>query len=292
MKLIKPLLGVFTLSTLLFGNAYADMPKSQILLADLNAPYGLKVILVGDNNSYNNQPYLVNNDLYFTHEVLANNQSQTDIVHYNLTTREITNLTNTAVSEYSPTLMPDKESLSAVVVEADSKQKLWQYPLDQQSAEPRRIFDWIEPVGYHAWGGNNDLVMFILGQSHTLQYTTVDVAKGKVVASDIGRTLIFNPDTERFLFTYNKDGENRLASFNPQNNQVDDILRLPEQVQDFILKEGDTIAYAIKNRVYQRKLDGSQGVSQWLDLSTYCETTITRMSYNNNKLAFVCDATK
>ena len=59
-----------------------------------------------------------------------------------------------------------------------------------------------------------------------------------------------------------------------------------------ILKDDTTIAYAIKNRVYQRKLDGSDEVSQWLNLSTYCETNITRMSYSNEKLAFVCDVTK
>jgi hypothetical protein len=291
MKLLKPLLSFFSLSALAAGCAHANMPKSQILLADLNTPYGVQVTIVSDKTSYNNQPYLINDDLYFTHEVITNNQSQTDIAHYNLTTREITNLTNTPVSEYSPTLMPNKTSLSAIVVEADSKQKLWQYPLDTQSA-PSRIFDWIEPVGYHAWGIKNDLVMFILGQPHTLQYTSVDAAKGEIAASDISRTLIYNHNAAMFLFSYTKNDEHILASFNPQNKQVSDLLRLPTQVQDFILKDDKTIAYAIKNRVYQRKLDGSNEISQWLDLSTYCETNITRMSYNNDKLAFVCDVTQ
>ena len=95
-----------------------------------------------------------------------------------------------------------------------------------------------------------------------------------------------------FLFSYTKNDQHILASFNPQNKQVSDLLRLPTQVQDFILKDDKTIAYAIKNRVYQRKLDGSNEISQWLDLSTYCETNITRMSYNNDKLAFVCDVTQ
>ena len=95
-----------------------------------------------------------------------------------------------------------------------------------------------------------------------------------------------------FLFTYTKNEQHILASFNPQDKQVEDLLRLPAQVQDFILKDNTTIAYAIKNRVYQRKLDGSDEVSQWLNLSTYCEANITRMSYNNEKLAFVCDITK
>ena len=116
--------------------------------------------------------------------------------------------------------------------------------------------------------------------------------RDKIAASNIGRTLIYNNSTATFLFSYTKNEQHILASFNPQDKQVEDLLRLPAQVQDFILKDDATIAYAIKNRVYQRKLDGSDEVSQWLNLSTYCETNITRMSFNNEKLAFVCDITK
>ncbi|WP_166419347.1 hypothetical protein [Pseudoalteromonas sp. Z1A8] len=288
MKLFKPLLGLFSIAALSPIMAQASMPKSQVLLADLNTPYGVQVSIVSDKNSYNNQPHLTSTGLYFTHEMITDGQSQTDIAYYDLTSKQVTNISNSPVSEYSPTVMPSGDALSAIVVEADGKQKLWQYPLNSEDA-PSRIFDWIEPVGYHAWGVQNDLVMFILGQPHTLQYTSVEAAKGQVVASNIGRTLIYNSSTATFLFSYTKNDQHILASFNPQNKQVEDLLRLPVQVQDFILKDDATIAYAIKNRVYQRKLDRSDEVSQWLDLSTYCETNITRMSYNNEKLAFVCD---
>jgi hypothetical protein len=265
------------------------MPKSQLLLADLNTPYGLQVSLVGDNTSYNNQPYLTKEDLYFTHEVIDGEQSQTDIMHYDIVSKQLSNISNTRVSEYSPTLTPTKTSLSAIVVEADEKQKLWQYPLGDAGKSPSRIFDWIEPVGYHAWGINNDLVMFILGEPHTLQYTSVAAAKGQVVASNIGRTLIYNQTLAKFLFSYTKGEQHFLASFNPQNNKVEPLFRLPNEVQDFILKDDNTLAYAIKNRVYERDISSPTIISQWLNLSPYCETKITRMSYNNNKLAFVCD---
>ena len=291
MKLIKPLLGIFSIAALSPIMAQASMPKSQVLLADLNTPFGVQVSIVSDKNSYNNQPHLTSTGLYFTHEVINKGQSQTDIAYYDFTSKKVTKITNSPVSEYSPTVMPSGDAISAIVVEADGKQKLWQYPLKNEDA-PRRIFDWIEPVGYHAWGVQNDLVMFILGKPHTLQYTSVAQAKGEIAASNIGRTLIYNNSMAAFLFSYTKNEQHILASFNPQDKQVEDLLRLPAQVQDFILKDNATIAYAIKNRVYQRKLDGSDEVSQWLNLSTYCETNITRMSYNNEKLAFVCDITQ
>ncbi|MBQ4833865.1 hypothetical protein J8L70_11490 [Pseudoalteromonas sp. MMG010] len=289
MKLIKPLLSLATLTALSLSNAQASMPKSQILLADLNTPYGIQVSLVGENTSYNNQPHLMGNDLYFTHEVINAEQSQTDIMHFDLLTKQLKNITNTEVSEYSPTLMPEKNALSAIVVEKEGKQKLWQYPLASESVQPSRIFQWIEPVGYHAWGINNDLVMFILGQPHTLQYTSVDAAKGQVIAQNIGRTLIYNATMAQFLFSYSKNDQQYVARFNPKNKKVDDLFRLPNEVQDFILKDDNTIAYAIDNRVYQRQLTSLTHVSQWLDLTPYCETKITRMSYNHDKLAFVCD---
>jgi len=288
MKFIKPLLGLLSFSALTVSVAQASMPKSQILLADLNTPYGMQVSIVSGNQSYNNQPYLTQSGLYFTHEVLKGEQSQTDIAYYDLVTKQTTNMTNTLVSEYSPTLMPNGKGVSAIVVEANAKQKLWQYPHDN-TKKPRRIFDWIEPVGYHAWGDKNDVVMFILGTPHTLQYTSVAAAKGEVIANNIGRTLIYNHSMAQFLFSYTKNNQHIVASFNPQTKHREDLFRLPENVQDFILKDDATIAYAIKNRVYLRKLDGRNEVSQWLDLSTYCETNITRMSYNNAKLAFVCD---
>ncbi|MEL0648588.1 hypothetical protein V6248_14260 [Pseudoalteromonas agarivorans] len=288
MKLINPLLGLFSIAALSLSMAQASMPKSQILLADLNTPFGVQVKLISDKKSYNNQPYLTNTGIYFTREVIFDQQSQTDIAYYDFATKQVSNLTNSPVSEYSPTVMPNKKSLSAIVVEEDSKQKLWEYPLDTQQS-PRRIFDWIEPVGYHAWGVQNDLVMFILGEPHTLQYTSVEAAKGHIAASNIGRTLIYNHSMAKFLFSYTKNDQHILASFNAQTKQVEDLLRLPANVQDFILKDDTTIAYAIKNRVYQRQLTGNNEVSQWLDLTTYCDTTITRMSYNSDKLAFVCD---
>ncbi len=291
MKLIKPLLGLITINALTLGVAQANMPKSQILLADLNTPHGIRVSIISDKTSYNNQPHLTDTGLYYTREVISNNQSQTDIALYDLSSKQTSMITNTDVSEYSPTVTPSGDSLSAIVVEEDGKQKLWQYPLSTEQA-PSRIFDWIEPVGYHAWGNNNDLVMFILGEPHTLQYTSVVAAKGEVVANNIGRTLIYNKSQSEFLFSHSKNGQHQLARFDPQTKQVSNILRLPNQVQDFILKDENTVAYAIKNRIYQRKLTRGSAISQWLDLSQYCKTNITRMSYNNDKLAFVCHVTQ
>ncbi|NMR27881.1 hypothetical protein HH219_20480 [Pseudoalteromonas sp. NEC-BIFX-2020_015] len=287
MKLISPLLGLMATLAITSYSSLAAMPKSEILLADVNTEYGLQVSRITDGDVYNNQPLLTKSGIYFTKEVQNNEQSQTELVFYNFADQQTTNLTNTAVSEYSPTLTPDGSALSAIVVEANGKQKLWQYPFDKNVA-PRRIFEWVEPVGYHAWGINNDVVMFILGKPHTLQYTHVAAAKPEVVASDIGRTLTFNKQLGAYTFNYTKQQQQWLASFDAKQNQVTDLFRLPKSVQDYTFKGADTVIYAVDNRVYQRNLSEPEIVSLWLDLTPYCETKITRMSYLNNQLAFVC----
>ena len=288
MKLISSLLFVAA-GTFFTSHVNAAMPKSEILLADFDTPYGMKVSRITDNKSYNNQPFLVDSGLYYTHEVIAETgQSQTDIVFYNFATKTSLNITNTAVSEYSPTLMPNQQALSAIVVEEDGKQKLWQYPLaNEQTAS--RIFEWIEPVGYHAWGAENDLIMFILGEPHTLQYTSIAAAKPRVIAADIGRTLVFDKHTNSYLFSYNKDNQHWVARFAPQTEEVSDLFRLPDSVQDFALIDQNTLAYAVNNRIYKRSLTEPEVVSQCLDLRRFCEGSISRLNYKHNKLAFVCN---
>ena len=267
--------------------AHSAMPKSEILLAKPNTEYGLQVSRITEGNSYNNQPLLTDNGIYFTQEVNELGQSQTDLAFYSFDDQQTYNLTNSPVSEYSATLTPKGDALSAIVVEADGKQKLWQYPLNTE-LPPSRIFEWIEPVGYHAWGIDNDLVMFILGEPHTLQYTKVAAAKGQVVAQNIGRTLMFNASLAAFTFTYTKNAENWLASYAPNSQMVTDLFRLADGVQDYTFKNDNTVIYALNNRIYQRSLSAPENVSQWLDLTPYCSAQITRLSYNNEQLAFVC----
>ncbi|NOU52643.1 hypothetical protein HG263_19240 [Pseudoalteromonas sp. JBTF-M23] len=279
------------LATCLFAvatyTAQAAMPKSQILLASEVAD-SIKVVSLTSSDSYHNQPLVTEKGVYFTQEVLDGEQAQTDLFFYDFASKQSRNLTNTPVSEFSPTLYPHGEGLSSVVVEPDGKQKLWFYPFDtKQSAT--RIFEHIEPVGYHAWGAKDDLVMFILGEPHTLQYTDTAGHLPSKVAKDIGRTLAFNDKKQIYSFTYNKNGQHWFASFSAKTQQVKDHFVMPAGVQDYTWLDDTQVAYAIGNRIYTRNFESPKAVSQWHNLSQYCDTHISRLSYHNGRLAFVCD---
>ena len=54
--------------------------------------------------------------------------------------------------------MPAEQALSAVVVEADGRQRLWRLPL---TGEPAVLLPDVIGVGYHAWGPADDVMLFI-----------------------------------------------------------------------------------------------------------------------------------
>ncbi|CAH9059231.1 hypothetical protein PSECIP111951_02032 [Pseudoalteromonas holothuriae] len=285
MKALIPL--AVYLFSMYIVTAQAAMPQSQILLAS-EVDDSIKVVSITSDDNYHNQPVVTKKGVYFTQGVTTKEQAQTDLFFYDFADKTSHNLTNTPVSEFSPTLYPDGDGLSSVVVEPDGKQKLWFYPFDKtQSAQ--RIFEHIEPVGYHAWGNKGDLVMFILGQPHTLQYADLTGHLPTKVAKDIGRTLAFNNKKQIYSFTYDKNGQHWFASFSANTQQVSDHFVMPEGVQDYTWLNESHVAYAIGNRIYMRDFENPKAISQWHNLSPYCDTHISRLSYHQGNLAFVCD---
>ncbi|AZZ99665.1 hypothetical protein [Pseudoalteromonas sp. R3] len=288
MTLLKKIIATW----LLLGvtQTLSAMPASQLWLAE-EQEGTLSVRPISTADGYHNQPLVVDNGVYFTQQVSSVDGVQTDLFFYDFTTQVARNLTNTPVSEYSPTLYPYGDGLSAVVVEADGSQKLWYYPFSKEQS-PQRLFAHIAPVGYHAWGENEQLVMFILGEPHTLQFTDLKGHLPKVVASDIGRTLAYNAARKIYSFTYTEQGLQWFASLDARTLDITRHFALPAQVQYYTWFDDNTVAYAIAGRIYTRHLDNPEQVNIWRNLSAYCPGTISRLSKQGKRLVFVCDQVK
>ncbi|MBR8843231.1 MULTISPECIES: hypothetical protein [unclassified Pseudoalteromonas] len=269
--------------------AYSAMPKSQIWLAELGEHFSAKPIT--ENTAYFNQPLVTDSGVFYTGEVSADGNSQTDLFFYDFQSQNTTNLTQSPVSEYSPTLHPNGKGLTTIVVEGSGKQKLWFYPFDQ-ATKPSRVFEHIEPVGYHAWGSNQDLIMFILGATesapHTLQYTDINGHLPQILAEDIGRTLSYNRARDVFAFTYQVNGLMWFATYHRESDHIQRFFALPSQVQDYTWLDDNKVAYALDNKIYYRDLNAPKKVHLLRNLRSYCQTSISRLSFFDNKLAFVC----
>jgi hypothetical protein len=191
MKYLLMIAGLFT------GTLLLAQTGSEILLFDLKVKKD-KVTLSNPKNVtfHTEQPIL-----YYSS---FNDEGRADIKSYNYKTGETTAITQTSEREYSPTLTPDKNSLSCIIQRDNGAQDLGKYPVD--GGESTVIIDNMT-VGYHAWADNSHLALFILGEPHTLHYLRLPTKKDTLLAQNIGRSLHKIPG-ERAISFIQKTSDN------------------------------------------------------------------------------------
>jgi dipeptidyl aminopeptidase/acylaminoacyl peptidase len=165
-------------------------PDTEIWLAPLSSAEGRLTIgtpvNISNSPGYDNQPSFTpdTSAILFTS---IRGGSQTDIYRYDIGSQQVTRITETPESEYSPTITPDGRHISVIRVEADSTQRLWRFTTEGR--EPEVVLRDVKPVGYHAWAGERTLALFVLGQPPTLQLADTSTGKADVIARDIGRSI-------------------------------------------------------------------------------------------------------
>jgi hypothetical protein len=142
---------------------------------------------ITNRDGYDNQPFFLPDGRSLLYTSIRD--SQADIYKFEITTKTTTAMTQTPESEYSPTPTPDGKYFSVVRVELDTTltQRVWKFPFD--GSEPVLVLQEINPVGYHAWGDENTLGLFVLGNPPTFQLADVRTGKGKVLAERVGRSM-------------------------------------------------------------------------------------------------------
>lgn len=271
----------------------AALPQYNLYLTDLSKDLSVSnQVKINETPTYINQPAfsMDGKSLFFTLEQGKDAAVQTDIGLYVITDKKQQLLTKTSLSEYSPTVLPDGSGLSLVVVEADQTQRLW--TVDWQGntsllkAEPKG-------VGYHAWGPNQDLLLFILGDqedNHTVRYLDKD-GKLTILATGVGRALSWQPGTQKGYYTQAKHAQLYLSSYDVKtkaNTQTE--LALPAGGQDLVWWSEDLLLVSAGTKIYQWQAQGKQEWNLWLDLSKECGTEVSRFALNKERsqLAFVC----
>jgi len=176
------------------GRAQAPVTNTEVYLAPFNEqaspPIGLPVD-ISNAADYDNQPSFTPDgaSVLFTSK---RDRKQTDIYRYDLATKQLTQLTHTPESEYSPLVTPDGTGFSVVRVEADNTQRLWRFDLD--GTHPRLVLENVKPVGYHVWIDATHVAVYVLGAGSgdpaTLQIVDTTTGASRTVDSGIGHTLV------------------------------------------------------------------------------------------------------
>jgi hypothetical protein len=94
--------------------------------------------------------------------------------------------------------MLDGVRTSTVTVEADGTQRLWSIAPSGVKIQRDLILPDVKPVGYHAWADDHTLALFVLGTGGapaTLQLADTRTGPARVIATDIGRSILRMPGT-------------------------------------------------------------------------------------------------
>jgi Tol biopolymer transport system component len=272
------------------NNTDTDRNSIKISLSDFQQ--------ITDTASYTNQPYFINddNEIAYTQSLELDGTSQMDTFIYNFASKSSKNLTNSDTSEYSPTPTPDGKGLSTIRVNAEGKQELWYLALDKGSAK-RNLLPAIEPVGYHVWIDPSNVLLFVLGEPHTLRLAKVDqeTDQGRVLDTRIGPSLWSIPETD--LFSYSKELNDslwQLRSVDPKTKTSSALVDMPKGSYYYAWSPQGYAVTAVESKLYQWKYNSSDKTNKWTqfaDLDIQCSAGISRLvfSQRGDKIALVCN---
>jgi dipeptidyl aminopeptidase/acylaminoacyl peptidase len=191
---------------------------------------------------YDNQPAFSpdGRSLYYTS---TREDGQADIYRVALGSRVVERVTRTAPeSEYSATPMPGRDALSVVRVERDSTQRLWEVPLDGGTS--RVLLEHVKPVGYHAWGDDSTLVLFVLGAPPTLQLANLRTGTADTVDDRVGRSLHRVPGRHAVSYVSKADTARwRVMVLDLATRAREPVATMPHGVEDYAwLPDGRLVA--------------------------------------------------
>ena len=167
---------------------------TEIWLFDLNLK-GTPAVSGGKNITsragYDNQPHFRpgHHEVYYAS---FRDDGRSDLKKYNWKTGLTSDVTRTPEREYSPTVTPDKKWISCIIQRDNNAQDLGKYPV--HGGKPEVIIDNLT-VGYHAWLSDTDLILFVLGEPHTLRHFNTTSKKDQILFEKPGRSIQRIPRT-------------------------------------------------------------------------------------------------
>jgi hypothetical protein len=295
-------LGIFIFLGLSISAVSHAQEGSDIWLGDFTLEPTASIsnlVPISDNEQYTNQPYFFDiNHLYYTQALGADDAVQMDIFVHRIRENQSKNVSNSDESEYSATPLPYDEGMSVIRVDASGKQALWEL---SSAGEPmRHLVPAIEPVGYQVWLNANELLLFVLGEPHTLQRADINQlnSAGKVIDDNIGASLYQFANSDWFLYTRASMGNfSMLKAYHRKTGLTQDIMPMPEGIQYFSVSPNGYVITSDGQQLLMHKLaiEGNSllPTDAWQAISiegSACASGINRTAISplGDKIALVC----
>ena len=262
---------------------------TEVYVANLDlSPDSLKIneiINISENEGYDNQPSFFSDDKIL---FASTRNNQTDIALYNVNDKTTTWLTNTPNgSEYSPLKISGRDAVSAVRLDEDGLQRLYEY--DLKTGNSKVLLADLK-VGYHVWFSSDIIVCTVLIENRMdLVVYNLKENTHYTAHKNVGRSLHKIPNTELISFIA-KDGENStITSLNPNSKETDVIVTLEGDSEDVAwTKDGSLItAYNKYLLAFKPSID-----TEWRSFFEFQQTDIHGLSRlaispNGKYLSFV-----
>ncbi|WP_282180128.1 nuclear transport factor 2 family protein [Maribacter stanieri] len=222
-------------------NVFAQQ-STEVYLAELKQENdSLKidsVINISKNEGYDNQPSFFDNDnILFS----STRNNQTDVALYNIKDSSTIWLTNTPNgSEYSPLKIPGKNAISAIRLDKDGLQRLYEY--DVNTSESEVILPDLK-VGYHVWFSSDIIVCTVLIENRMdLVISNLKTKTNYTVQKNAGRSLHKIPNSNLVSYISKTDDSVTIRSLDPITLKSEELIATMEGSEDVCWTEnGDLI---------------------------------------------------
>ncbi|WP_420602180.1 nuclear transport factor 2 family protein [Flagellimonas sp.] len=242
---------------------------------------------ISNNEGYDNQPsFMDDNTVLFS----STRADQTDIRRFNIEAGSTSSwISNTPTgSEYSPLKIPGKNAVSAIRLDLDGLQRLYEYNL--KSGESTPILD--KKVGYHVWYNDHMLVSTVLVDNRMdLVISNLTDGSNKTVQRNVGRSLSKIPNSNLVSYISKKNTIWEIKSLDPDSGATQKIANVPEKSEDICWLDANTILSGVGKSIVKFNTKSDKDWESVIDFKLDEINNISRIAVNGsrNRLAFVAE---
>lgn len=284
-------LRLLILACLVYSVNTLAQASTEVYLFDLEMADGKPMLTnpknISNNDGYDNQPSFWDDDTVL---FVATRADQTDIRRLNISEGSTYQwLTNTPTgSEYSPLRIPVKNGVSAIRLDLDGLQRLYEYDLKTGASTPLSDLK----IGYHVWFNKDILVATVLVENRMdLVVINFKDNSTRTVQKNVGRSLHTIPGGQRISFIDKSTGSWAIKSLDPISGATNQIANTLLKEEDVCWLDANTLVTGHEKSLYTYDV---KNVGEWEPLISFEQeeiNNISRIAINKAKtrLAFVAE---
>lgn len=240
-----------------------------------------------NKSGYNNQPFFIND-----HELLLSvkfpNSDQNDIFKINTTTKTLAQITNTKLSEYSPTLSADQKYLSCIRVDdvSTALQRIYQYEYKPNGLATSPLPD-LKNVGYYSWLDAENIALFLVNKPNQIALVNTTSKDPLIFSSDIGRCLVTNKNGNLVYVHKMTDEFWYIKEYDHINQKATIITETLKGAEDFAITDDGSFIMGKDSKLYSLSHPAQKEWVEIADLSFFGIKNIKRLAVKGNQLAIV-----